>query len=60
MDRLARSTAALESPAVALASSGSRYFLRQVVEGSLPNLMILGHNEVPPGVKVTSLGSLGG
>ncbi len=42
---------------VALASSGSRYFLRQMVEPSIANLYFLSHSEMPPGVKVVSLGS---
>jgi flagellar biosynthesis component FlhA len=37
-------------------SSTVRYFLRQIVEGTLPNLSILSHNEVPSGVRVVSLG----
>ena len=37
-------------------SSGARYFLRQIVETSLPNMFFLAHSEVPPGVRVLSLG----
>jgi len=29
-----------------------------MVEASLPNLFVLSHNEVPPGVRVVSLGVL--
>ncbi len=36
--------------------SQSRYFVRQIVEPSLRNLHILAHGEIPPGVKVVSLG----
>ena len=43
-------------PVVALASSAARYFLRQMVEPAIPNLFFLSHNEVPPGVRVVSLG----
>ena len=39
-----------------IASAGSRYFLRQIVEASLPNLTVLSHNEIPPEVKVRSRG----
>jgi flagellar biosynthesis protein FlhA len=42
--------------AVVLASSGSRHFLRQIMEGSLPGLTVLAHNEIPPGIRVLSLG----
>jgi len=41
-----------------ITSAGARYFLRQIVEASLPNLFVVSHNEVPPGVKVISLGVL--
>jgi flagellar biosynthesis protein FlhA len=37
-------------------SSGARYFLRQIVETSLPNMFFLAHSEVPQGVRVLSLG----
>jgi flagellar biosynthesis protein FlhA len=47
-----------ETPVVLIASAGARYFLRQMVETSLPNLFAVSHNEVPPGIKVVSLGVL--
>lgn len=56
LSRFARSVGTLEMPAVAITSSSCRYFLRQMAETSLPNLYFLGHNEVPAGVKVISLG----
>ncbi len=43
-------------PTAILTSSGARYFLRQMVENSSGNLSFISHNEVPSGVKVTSLG----
>jgi flagellar biosynthesis protein FlhA len=43
-------------PVVAVTNSGARYFLRQIVESSLPNMFFVAHSEVPPGVKVVSLG----
>jgi flagellar biosynthesis protein FlhA len=45
-----------EAPVVAIANSGPRYFLRQMVEGSLKNVFFLSHNEIPNEVKVLSLG----
>ena len=45
-----------ENPMVALTGSGSRFFVRQLVEASIPNLTILSHSEIPTGVKVLSLG----
>jgi flagellar biosynthesis protein FlhA len=47
-----------ETPVVAITSSGARYFLRQIGEPTLPNLFFLAHNEVPPGLRVQSLGNL--
>jgi flagellar biosynthesis protein FlhA len=45
-----------DAPAVAIASSGARYFLRQMVEPSLRNLFFIAHNEVPMETKIVSLG----
>ncbi|HXB70620.1 MAG TPA: flagellar biosynthesis protein FlhA [Candidatus Acidoferrales bacterium] len=47
-----------ETAVVAITSSGARYFLRQIVEPSLPNLVFVAHNEVPPGLRVQSLGNI--
>ena len=64
-DKSARSSIAFrrafsrpETPVVAITSSGARYFLRQIVEPTLPNLFFLAHNEVPPGLRVQSLGNI--
>lgn len=43
-------------PAVLIASSGARHFLRQIVESSFPSLTVLSHNEVAPEIKVRSRG----
>ena len=44
-----------ESPAVVITGSSCRYFLRQAVESSMPNLFFLAHSEIPKrGVKVIS------
>ena len=56
LDRVGRFTGSSDSPIVVLASSGSRFFLRQITESSAPNLTAIAHNEVPAGVKVLSLG----
>ncbi len=42
--------------AVLIASAGSRYFVRQIVEPALPNVTVLSHNEIPSEVKVRSRG----
>lgn len=41
---------------VLVTSSGARYFVRQILEPSLPNVFPVAHNEVPPGVRILSLG----
>jgi len=47
---------AADAPVAALTSTSARYFLRQIVESSLPNVAVLSHNEIPAGVRVVSLG----
>ena len=42
----------------AITSSGARYFLRQITEPAVPNLFFLAHNEIPPGLRVQSLGNI--
>jgi flagellar biosynthesis protein FlhA len=56
LDRIARAVGAVDSPVAAMTSSAARHFLRQMIEGSLPNLSILSHAEIPGGVRVVSLG----
>ncbi len=58
VQRIQASVGAPETGAVLLVGSGCRYFLRQAVEASLPNLAVVSHSEVPPGVKVVSLGTV--
>ena len=45
-----------ETPVAAVVSSGSRYFLRQMVEPSIRNLFFLSHNEVPMEARIVSQG----
>ena len=56
LERIQRAVGQLESPVVVIAASSCRYFLRQAVESSIPNLFFLGHSEIPAGVRVQSLG----
>ena len=58
MDRAARAVGSADTPVAAVTSSGSRHYLRQILEGSIPNLSILSHNEIPSGVRVLSLGTI--
>ena len=56
LDRLQRVIGSPESPVVVVTTSSARYFLRQIVENSIANLVVIAHSEIPPGVKVASLG----
>jgi flagellar biosynthesis protein FlhA len=56
LQRMTQKLGQPDAPVVVVTSSGARYFLRQIVEPALPNVFVLAHNEVPPGVKVVSLG----
>jgi len=58
LERVRRATGAPETPVPVLTGSGSRYFLRQIVEPSLPTVFFLAHNEIPAGVRVVSLGTV--
>ena len=54
--RIERKLGKRESPTLLVTSSGARFFLRQMLEPSLPNVFPIAHNEVPAGVKILSLG----
>jgi flagellar biosynthesis protein FlhA len=56
VDRVGRAVGAADAPVASLTSSSARYFLRQIVEGPLPNVAVLSHSEIPAGVHVVSLG----
>lgn len=56
LDKMTRSVGSSDSPMAVITNSSARYFLRQIVEGALPNLSILSHNEIPAGVRVVSVG----
>jgi len=43
-----------------LTSSGARYFVRQILEASFPQVTVLSHGEIPAGMRVVSLGVLKG
>ena len=45
-----------EAPIALITGSAGRYFFRQILENSVPNLFVLAHNEIPPEQKVVSLG----
>ncbi len=56
VERVSKAVGAADVPMVAMTSSSARYFLRQIIEGALPNVSVLSHNEIPAGVRVVSMG----
>jgi len=56
LDRLSKYVGSSETPVVILTGSGSRFFVRQIAESSFPNLVVISHGEIPPAVRVVSLG----
>jgi len=54
--RVERKLGKREAPTVIVTTASTRYFLRQMLEPSLPNVFPISHNEVPVGVKILSLG----
>jgi len=58
LNRISARIPTSETPVVAVTSSGARAFLRQIAETALPNLFFLAHNEIPPGLRVQSQGTV--
>lgn len=58
VERLRAASADAGGQFVVLTGSATRFFLRQITEGALPNLTVLSHAEIPPGVKIVSRGAI--
>jgi len=61
-DLVSRVTRKLEksnSSAIILTNPSIRYFVKQLLENAFPDVTVLSHSEVPPEVKVKSLGWIG-
>lgn len=61
-DVVTRITRKLERPdasAIVLTNPGVRYFVKQLLETTFPDVVVLSHSEVPPEVKVKALGWVG-
>ena len=56
VERIGRKTGRCETSTVLLSGAASRYFVRQITEGTLRNLHVISHSEIPAGVRVVSLG----
>jgi flagellar biosynthesis protein FlhA len=57
-ERIKKCCGSPDTQTVMLTSSGSRYFVRQMTESTSPNLTVLSHNEMPPGNRIVSLGTV--
>ena len=49
---------ALRGPAALICGAGTRFAVRQIIESELPLLAVLSHGEIPPNVRVISLGTV--
>jgi flagellar biosynthesis protein FlhA len=63
-DIMARFRKALEASGsagnpVVLCAPNTRMYVRQLLERYLPNVAVLSHNEIPPNIKVVSVGMVG-
>jgi flagellar biosynthesis protein FlhA len=56
----ARAAAQAPGGCTLLTSAGARFFIRQILEANYPQITVLSHGEVPPGLRVVSLGVLKG
>lgn len=50
----------VSAPFVLIAASSSRCFVRQLLETHYPQITVLSHGEVPPGIQVVNLGTVRG
>lgn len=56
LDRFRAVIGAHDGPVVVLTGSSNRYFLWQVMEGSMASVTVLSHSEIPPGIRVLAQG----
>ena len=56
LQRIAKKVGNPETAVAVISGSSSRFFLRQMVEPSIRNLYFISHNEIPPEIKIVSLG----
>jgi flagellar biosynthesis protein FlhA len=57
-ERLQRSLGPQGHATTLITGSGSRYFVRQIAEASLRGVTVLAHGEIPPDLKVHSMGTV--
>ncbi len=59
VSRITRKFEKPESSAILLVNPGVRYFIKQLLETAFPDIAVLSHSEVPPEIKIRSLGWIG-
>jgi len=59
VSRISRKFEKQESAAILLVNPGVRYFIKQLLETAFPDVTVLSHSELPPEIKVKSLGWVG-
>lgn len=57
-ERLKKCCHPQDAPGLLVTGSGARFFVRQIMETITPNLSVLSHNEIPPGNRIISLGTI--
>jgi flagellar biosynthesis protein FlhA len=57
-ERLKKCCSPQDAPGLLVTGSAARFFVRQIMETITPNLSVLSHNEIPPGNRVVSLGTM--
>lgn len=55
---LVKKTTYLQREPVVLCSSGVRLFFKRIVERFIPSLVVLSYNEIVPGIKIKTVGSV--
>jgi flagellar biosynthesis protein FlhA len=58
MTRIGHAIPKADTPVAVIAAPGARFFLRQLVETSMPNIYFISHNELPSEARIVSLGTI--
>ncbi len=58
LDAIQRLAGTPQTPTAILSSSSVRFFLQQIAESAFRSVFFLSHNEIPPNVRVVSLGAI--
>jgi flagellar biosynthesis protein FlhA len=56
LERVKKAVGSLQGPTVVIASGAVRHFLRQILESELPLAAVISHAELPPNIRVQSMG----